>query len=343
VRVSNSNPSTLGRRLNLVSVVHLSPTPLVGAPSRLAAAQRAKGLRAECVVLADYPKNLAGKFVDGAILWFSGDVAVGLAERLISNAQIIHIHNDLPLDLAKRFLRMAPDAKWVYHVHSPLREGPLFTRRDLQLPFRFSAKLVVAQYQPRLYPDFLPVPNLVDALPNCAERAMGETLRVLFSPTHGRGGRWNDKGSAATLETLHSLSKAGSIELVIPQDPLSPGCLMALRRNTHVSIDEVMTGAFHLISLEGLCAGNVVLNGADFLCNMALMSSIGADESAPFRRVGQHDLRENLLELACDPELTATLQRTGKEYFERWLLPLRLVDRYLSIYERVLDADHVVA
>jgi hypothetical protein len=282
--------------------------------------------------------------VDDAILWFSGDVAVGLAERLISNAEIIHIHNDLPLDLAIRFLEMAPAAKWVYHVHSPLREGPLFTRRDLELPFVFSAKLVVAQYQPRLYPDFLPVPNIVDALPNCAERAIGETLRVLFSPTHERGGgRWNDKGSAATLETLHSLAKAGSIEFVIPKDPLSPSCLMALRRSTHVSIDEVITGAFHLISLEGLCAGNAVLNGADFLSNMTLMSSIGADEPAPFRRVGQHDLRENLLELASDPELTAKLQRASKEYFERWLLPSRLVDRYLSIYERVLDADHDVA
>lgn len=339
---SNSNLATQRRQMNLMSVVHLSPTPLVGAPSRLAAAQRAAGLRAECIVLADYPKKLAGKFVDDAILWFSGDVAVGLAERLISNAEIIHIHNDLPLDLARRFLDMAPDAKWVYHVHSPLREGPLFTRRDFELPFVFSAKLVVAQYQPRVYPDFLPVPNLVDALPNCNERAIGETLRVLFSPTHVRGGRWNDKGSNATLEILQSLAKAGSIELVIPSDPLSPGCLMALRRSTHVSIDEVMTGAFHLVSLESLCAGNAVLNGADFLSNMALMSSIGADEPAPFRRVGLHDLRENLLELASNPELTAALQRAAKEYFERWLLPSRLVDRYLSIYERVLDADHAV-
>lgn len=341
--ISNPHFATVRKRLNQIPVVHLSPTPLVGAPSRLAAAQRAAGLRAECVVIADYPKHLAGKFVEGAIPWFAGDVEVGLAQRLITNAEIIHVHNDLPWDLARRFLAMAPDAKWVYHAHSPLREGPLFARRDLELPFVFSAKLVVAQYQPRVYPDFLPVPNLVDALPYCAERAAGETLRVLFSPTHGRGGRWNDKGSAVTLETLRSLAKAGSIELVIPSDPLSPGQLMVLRRSTHVSIDEVITGAFHLVSLEGLCAGNVVLNGADFLSVMALMSSIGTDEPAPFRRAGQHDLRESLLELASDAELSATLQRASKEYFERWLLPSRLVDRYLSIYQRVLDSDHEVA
>lgn len=341
--VGNPHFAELRRRLNHISVVHLSPTPLVGAPSRLAAAQRDAGLRAECVVIADYPKDLAGKFVDGAIPWFVGDVAVELAQRVLTNAEIIHVHNDLPLDLARQFLEMAPDAKWVYQAHSPLREGPLFNRRDLELPFVFSAKLVVAQYQTRLYSDFLPVPNLINAFPYCAERAAGETLRVLFSPTHGRGGRWNDKGSAVTLETLRTLAKAGSIDLVTPSNPLSPSQLMALRRSTHVSIDEVITGAFHLTSLEGLCAGNVVLNGADFFSVMALMSSIGTNEPPPFRRVGQHDLRENLLELASDQKLSASLQCSSKEYFERWLLSSRLVDRYLSIYQSLLDENNDLA
>lgn len=320
-----------------LSVVHISKTPLVGSPGFLATAQRLKGLNSEWVVLSDYPGDKSDKFTRTALPWFQGGLIASCAEQLIEKCDIVHLHNDLPFELIPYFFNLAKKARWIYHVHSPLKEGPLFISRDNDMGIPFYEKLVVAQYQPRIYPHFVPVPNIINATPSYSLRRPNEILRVLFSPTHNREGRWNDKGSIYTINVLRELDEAGLLKAVIPDKILSPENLMVLRRGCHVTIDEIITGAFHMTSLEGLCAGNIVINNADFFSLMTISRACESREFPPFTIANKKNLANTLTHLSEDPIKTAQIQLTSFNYFNKWLISSKIVDRYISIYQNVLN------
>lgn len=321
-----------------INIVHFSPTPLAGAPAKLAAAQRHIGLNAISVILADYPKAgpLANKFIDGALVWQDAERNVlEIISQMIEEADVIHVHNDVPIDKVQWLRQTCRHAVFVYQVHSPMREGPLYGARAefINLPFR--AHLSVAQYQPRHYPTYLPVPNLVLDAPSVKLRQAGEKLRVMFSPSHTRGGRWNRKYSERLEQVVQSLQALGRIDLVWPAQPLPPGQLMALRRSCHLSIDEIVTGAYHQISLEGLCAGNVVLNRADYFSRAMLANCTSTLEMPPFIYADDQIIDEVLLGLALDVERTASLQQMSYDYFREHLAPEKLVRIYRDVYETI--------
>ncbi|MFK7963037.1 MAG: hypothetical protein AB8C46_03625 [Burkholderiaceae bacterium] len=321
------------------NVVHIAPAPLVGAPAKIVRALKQKGFNATSICVKDYPNKgpLNKKFVDESIVLADADSAgIELIGETLEQADIVHVHNDLPANQAAWLKRCTkPDTCFVYQVHSPLREGPLYSERADSIGLPFQAHLVVGQYQPRHYQSYLPVPNLVLDAGTLRERRVGDKLRVMFSPTHSRGGRWNGKASEVLERTLLALKDLGKIELIRPEAPLSPALLMGLRRASHVTIDEIVTGAFHQVSIEGLCAGNVVINRADFFSKSMMAQTCQADELPPFKQANESDILEVLLELADDPVLTAELQQESARYFSQYLQAENLIDRFIDIYEQL--------
>jgi glycosyltransferase involved in cell wall biosynthesis len=322
-------------------VVHVSATPLVAAPAKIAAAYSRIGAPALALAHGDYPGALADLFSHGYVFWKdSTAVQRSAALARLARADVVHVHNDLPPEFAETVLRASEQATFVYHVHSPQREGPLYVDRSETLGFPFAAKLVVGQVWPRLWPDHRPVPNIVDAAPSVSERRRGERLRVLYSPSHSRDGRWGGKRSDALDDALAGLARAGLIEAVIPEKPMAPHLLLELRRHCHVTVDEIVTGGHHQVSLEGLCCGNAVVTGADFFSKAMACAATGAAEPPPFVHADPSTVADVLAELARDPERTAVLQRQSYEYFRRWLSPDQLATRYLDVYREVLSAKN---
>lgn len=323
-----------------LSILHIAETPLVGAPSKLAAAQRACGAEALSVSVKDYPQGgpLYQLFAEGLITLERGEAHLrAMVTAFLKRVQIVHVHNSIPEPQVAWLREHAQHAAFVYQTHSPLREGPLYVTRAEHLGLPFAAHMAVAQYHPRQYPDYLPVPNLVLDMPYLRERQPGERLRVMFSPANKQQtGRWNRKFSERLNRVLDGLVETGKIELVVPEIALRPTALMLLRRSCHVSIDEILTGAFHQVSLEGLCAGNVVINRADYFSKLAFASAVGAPELPPFQCADEDSVAEVLIRLADDVALTAQLQRQGYDYFRAHLDPKKLTGLFLDAYRRLL-------
>lgn len=322
-----------------VNVIHISPTPLVGAPAKVTRVLNTNGFEALHICLRDYPSGgpLSGKFIaDSLIVDNADDYCLDSIDHALAQADIIHVHNDLPAEQQDWIQGLAPRAAYVYQVHSPLGEGPLYYERakTIRLPFR--ARLVVGQYQPRHYPDYAPVPNLVLDQPTINLRKQGEPLRVLFSPSHTRGGRWNSKCSDSLMKILEALATLGKIELVTPEKPLSPSTLMFLRKTCHVTIDEIVTGAFHQVSLEGLCAGNIVVNRADFFCRAMMAQCADTEDLPPFTYADEQTAQELLINLSDDFELTRRLQQESYDYYCEHLRPEALIKPYIEVYDNVL-------
>lgn len=317
-------------------IVHVAPTPLVGAPGKIAAAQRGVGHNAVAVVLKDYPKGgpLEGKFLDNSLV--ADDFTARHVEEVVGQADVVHVHNDIPHDFARKLKELNQAAAYIYQVHSPLREGPLYVDRsaDIGLPFRKC--LVVGQYHPRHYQDFVPVPNLVLDAPSVSLRKPGEKLRVMFSPSHkAEGGRWTSKYSPELLAATEHLHKLGKIDLVFPSVPVHPSVLMEVRRGCHVSIDEIATGGFHQVSLEGLCAGNVVINRADWFCRAAFAQFCGGN-LPPFVYSDGGSVADVLMRLADDAGETARLQQVSYDFFSTYCAPSRLVEVFDEVYQQVI-------
>jgi hypothetical protein len=318
-------------------VVHISPTPLVGAPGKLARLlDRRPGWRSISLILNDYPNDLAGRFLADSIHW-AGREADVLAERALRQATIVHIHNSLPPEAAERIYRFAPDARYVYQAHSPLREGPLFAPRADAIGLPFCEHLVVAQYHPRVFPNYRPILNVVDhpgSKPTPIER--GERLRLLFSPSHTRDGRWNGKTCPELDGVLDSLQRLRLIECIRPSAPMNPNALFELRRTCHISIDEIVTGAFHQVSLEALAAGNAVINGADFFSLVMFREATGSAEFAPFVTMNPTNVAESLLAFVQNRSRVEQAQALASKFHAKYLTPAAQAERLTTLYSEIL-------
>lgn len=312
------------------NIVHISQTPLVAAPAKLAIAQRLNGHKATAIALNDYPGALKGMFFDEYLT--RNEFCNPLIDSAIEQADIIHVHNDLPEDWVKKVLDMNQKANYIYHVHSPLREGPLYLRRSDYIDLPFVGKFIVGQYQPRIYPGFTLVPNVIIEPPSITLRKPGEKLKVIFSPTHLRPGRWNNKFVEELDVAIRSLVAMKRIEAIIPEKPVHPKMLMAARRTCHVTIDEIATGGFHQVSLEGLAAGNIVINRADYFAKMTF-SSFCNGEFPPFMYSDKNSIAETLTRLADDWDLTNKLQLESFNYFSKFLTPIKMSKVFDNAYE----------
>lgn len=315
-------------------IVHISQTPLVAAPAKIALAQRISGHEAIAVAIKDYPAAgpLAGKFTEDFLI--EDSFTKKIIDDAIIAAEIIHIHNDLPQDWVERLLNSNQTARYVYQVHSPLREGPLYLPRDVEIGLPFSLNLVVGQFQPRIHRNYTFVPNIIHETPSVKPRKKGEKLKVIFSPTHMRPGRWNNKHVEELDISIQSLVKLGKIEAIIPDKPVSPKVLMAVRRDCHVTIDEIATGGFHQVSIEGLAAGNVCINKADYF-SKKVFSTFAEGETPPFLYADADTIAANLEDLANDWEKTADLQITSYNYFKKHLSPLKMANFFDKAYENL--------
>ncbi len=322
--------------MSALKIVHITPTPLVGAPGKIAWAQRMSGHRSLAVALSDYPEGGPLKKTFLAHTLEIDDFTRAHIDKSVRNADIIHLHNFLPDNWIKWLKNLNQTAAFVYQAHSPLREGPLYTERANDIaPFEFKLKLVVGQFQGRFYPSFLPVPNLVLSPPSIRKYQAGEKLRVMFSPTHKRGGRWNAKHSKELENSLSDLSQLNKIEVISPKQPVPPETLMELRRTCHVSIDEIATGGFHLVSLEAMCAGNIIINRADYFAKTTF-STFCDGQLPPFHYADNSCIAKVLLRLSEDWQETSRLQQKSYNFFCRYCDPMRLIGVYDAAYESIL-------
>jgi len=181
------------------------------------------------------------------------------------------------------------------------------------------------------------VPNIIDSMPSLNLIEDGQKLRMLFSPTHPRPSRWGGKTSEAFEKKISSLAATGLIDFVMPKEAISPEQLLQIRRNTHLTIDEVITGGYHQVSLEGLCAGNVVINNADYFSKSALASTVGSSVMPPFLNANEDNIIDVLMDLVRNPVKVRELQTSSYEYFKNYLMPDKIIEIYMRVYKEVLN------
>jgi len=317
-----------------MNVVHLSKTPLASSPGRISFYLNQIGVNSAHFFEQDYPGDLKGKMTMRSYHLDGSESSLELLEYHLSKANIVHIHNHISSALVTQVNKFFEGGKLIFHAHSPLREGPLFTNVSNQMDLKFTDFYVVAQYQPRHYQDYTPVCNIVPEIKYFRNVGVEGKIKVLYTPAHNRsGGRWNPKGSTKLSSALDYLSAQDKIELKSPPK-LNELQLLSYRQLCDVTIDEIVTGSYHQISLEGMSAGNVVINNADFFSVEMLRMAVKANEAPPFFTMSNDDVGLKLEQLiGLSSEELLDYKYKSKEYFDKYLKPERLASLLVENYE----------
>lgn len=254
-------PATAGGsdKTESLKIVSYSTMPVAGVPAILARCVEAKTEhQARCV----WATNDYGNGVK-----FAGDVEwkdkPREAENLLAQADLIIVHNGKTAAQHEKFFR---EKAVVTMAHNYIWNV------DEQFFKRGFPGAVVGQYQASLpeFKDWKIVPNPIPLwesdYQNCEKN---KELSICYTPfgTHESYPEthkfyWHSKGFETTLKILEKLEKRFGIKIETTRGgQISHSESLAMKRRSHIVIDECVTGSYHRNSLEGLAAGCVVVNG----------------------------------------------------------------------------------
>jgi len=331
-----------------MKILHLSHTPLVGAPGRICRALNMHaGVEARWAVL-DAEAGAYGKMAFDLDLRWDRDQDEILA--LAEGCDVLHLHNYLGLD-SREFVPLDFRALWehgkpmVRHFHSTPDLIARFTKQseqsvlDCPIP-----KLVIAQYPERFFPNAKLVPNIVfpEASGAAAETPVPSTIRIGYAPSRfnsARVSRWDTKGYPETRKMLRVLERAvrargARVEIDVIEQVSHHEC-MTRKARCQVVVDDLATGSYHLNTLESLAQGVACVTFMDRRTQQAVAELIGRNDF-PAIVAGLEHAEAVLLDLVLNPQITVEIGRQSRDWMLQYWSPLAMAQHFLDAYDTVL-------
>lgn len=263
--------------------------------------------------------------------------------EVLARADVIHFHNFIDPDdrLMAPYRELISDKARVLQYHSePRLVERAFPGKDV-VGRSDIRTLVIAQKHARFYPRSVPVPNVIDIfdprLTPDGHRLGRGALKLLYAPTdRRRHGDYHDtcsgKGFHETLPILERLTADGLIELTVV-DSMPWEELMARKRRHDVFVDEVVTGGYHLSSLEALSQGLVTIAHLDAETRAVLHRIVGEETELPWCTSTLATLEDDLRRLcALPPADLQGIKDRGRRWMEERWHPVAMIEHFLRAY-----------
>jgi len=320
-----------------VKVLHVALTPVAGSPIRIVNALNAHtDVSARLVTLR--PNAYGNRTFENDLIWSKNREET---LDLLGSAEIIHLHQYF--DLANNafgidFCEYQKEGIiLIRQYHSVPWHGGWPMKKVLAEPIH---KLVIAQYPERYYPSARVIPNLVPInhplyTPLVRPPSRSQNVRVFFSPSTSVSAwddRWATKGAPETIRMLKRIKKQfpDKVDLVVIKDCPHDLC-MEERRSCDIVIDELVTGSFHLASLESLAQGLPTLA---YLDNRILhnLRSITGCNWIPWINTHLEEAERYLIELIRNRDYRIDVGKKSREWMETFYSDTRLVDLFVDTY-----------
>ncbi|MBP6898910.1 MAG: hypothetical protein KBC73_02415 [Burkholderiaceae bacterium] len=329
-------------------VVHLTHTPLAGAPIRICQAlQLHPGIESRVCVLN--AAAFGSRTFDEDLVWQRDkDEVIDLVQR----CDVLHLHNYIDLDSQEfapiDFRRLWQQGKpMVRQFHAgPALVARFMGRSEAQVLDCPIPKLVCGQWQERCYPNARPVPLIVFPPEPAPRPSARDGVRISYAPSlfrPARAERWDTKGYPETRRMLDQVQKRARaeghavtvdvIEMVPHQECLARKAL------SHVAIDELVTGSYHTSTLESLAAGSATMVYLDDRTRASFMRLSGQYE-LPVLSVPLEHAATMLGALVRDPELVDALGQHSARWMREHWHPRDMVRHFLAAYEQVRADPH---
>lgn len=332
-----------------MKVLHLSDTPLVGAPLRISRAlNRLPGVTSRAAVWRTKVGVYETLAFDTDLKWERDRVEI---TKLAQQADVLHLHQtvrpgsqEFPgLDLAGLAAAGVPLLR---HFHStPQFLAALCGQSVTELLACRIPRVVIAQYPERFVPDAALVPNIVFAedAPPMSARGADQPLRIGYAPSRfntARSSRWDTKGYPETLAMLREVSKRSRraglrVEIDCVENTPHAECL-ARKAACDVVLDDLVTGSYHLNTLESLVGGRAVITYLDARTQVAQQEITGGHR-LPVLNLSLECTAEVLIELAREPAIARQMGEQAAMWMRAHWSPEAMAARFVAIYEQVIS------
>jgi hypothetical protein len=331
--------------------LHLSITPLVGAPGNICRAlQMHPGVQARWCVLQPTVGSYGKMVFDLDLTWERDrDEVVALSR----DADVLHLHNfiDLqtagfaPIDLAALWRNGKP---MVRHFHTlPRSVARYMGSTEAAIQACPIPKLVLAQFHERYYPTARVVPNVVFAPAGVQrQRRADAPLRIGYAPSRfnpGRAARWDTKGYPETCKMLRHLQASArhagvalEVDLI---EQVSHAESLRRKADCDLFIDDLVTGSYHLNTLESLVLGVACMTYLDGRIQRTLFEATGRVDF-PVINAGLEHAHDVLLQLCRDREGIQAIGAHSQRWMETHWRAQAVAETFLSVYREVMAAPH---
>lgn len=285
-----------------MKILHLSDTSLSGAPYRLATTyNKYSGHEARHIV---WQRKIYNRVFDCDLV--GEEMTTEEIKKWIRWADIIHFHNRWKRQEIFKRVNLPKNKPSIIQIHSPRNPN------DIEKGFKeeVESKLpiaVIAQYHVRQWPELsYIVPNVIDiddALHKPVERVDRITPIIAYAPSSPNGKGWDNK----SYNVVHPFLKRASLQNKMGYSRLvnlPHRICLERKQKSHIGIDEVSTGSYHMSSLEFLSMGIACVANIDPLTEKAVKDVTGA-LTLPWVRSTEKDFKNTLLNLI-----------NSKKYFE---------------------------
>jgi len=174
--------------------------------------------------------------------------------------------------------------------------------------------------QEKEYNELKALPNLID--PDEYRPSRRSTpVKIAFAPsTRVAMGHPGSKGYHQVRQILDSVARKHDVEIMWIEGKAYEENL-ALKQQSHILIDDVVTGNWHRTSLEGMCFGCAVLNKV---------------AKSPFVYATLNTLEERLLWLVDNPEILNDFQERSRLWVLQHWHAIDLVKEYVNAYKEIM-------
>lgn len=286
-----------------------SKTPLAAAPWELYKALK-KYTALDVSFISDTNRYNDGRIFPYHLLLKSPN---GTAMRILQESDLWHIHNYL----VPQLMIIRRDQKVIAQFHSLPRLG------NWQQLMNFADRCYTIK-QPGQEKEYKlkGLPNIIDPdeyKPVCRKMP----IKIAFAPSNRMPiDSPASKGYNEVRAILNSIARKRDVEIVWIEGK-SYDVNLRLKQNSHIIIDDVVTGNWHRTSLEGACFGCAVLNKT---------------MKTPFVYTSLATLEERLLWLVDNPSILNEFQENTRLWVLQHWHAIDRVKEYIKAYQEVRDA-----
>jgi hypothetical protein len=330
--------------------LHFSITPLAGSPIRIVRAlNQHTSVEARHIVL---DANAYGtRTFDTDLIWQRDREEI---ETFLSRADILHFHHFFDLRHNPFGLNFVDWKRGHRQIVRQFHSHPLHISRHSgfsveEIVGSDVPQLVISQYHERYFPLARLVPNIVPISdPSYLPRASKEEdVRIFFSPSVQASAwaaetpdlRWDTKGYPEVSCLLTRLSrKHPNVVMTIAQDLPNAQCLK-YRQGSSINIDDMITGSYHLSSLEGLAQGVPTFAYLDDRTQSVLREISGATD-LPWMNFRLEESEGALRALIEDATLRREIAAHSRRWMEKFWDDRLMVMHFVSAYQDLLERGH---
>lgn len=320
----------------MINIVHVARTSSAGSPIRLVEAlKKFSDFNVSLIDLRKfdiYPQDIL----------FEEEVQHSI--ELFSKADIIHFHHYIDLDTNEfhpvNFRKLKDNGTVFLRQY---RTNPNFAARSAKVDIKkiydnSIPTIVVGQYMERFYPEARVVPNIIPENDPLYVPTDGKSRGIFFAPTFKHSAwseRWETKAAPEVKNILNRIKSESGTEIIsFIQKPLNE--TLKLKQSSKIVIDDLITGSYHISSLEGLSMGKPVLTYLDDRTRFVL-NELSDSNNCPILNVKLEEVYDILHSLLNNEETINQIGEESRKWIEKYWSEKILVNHYIKLYEDLLD------